>query len=49
MEWGDFDLDGDLDLLVAGATTDGTYTAVFSNDEGIFSEYVADLPGVDHG
>jgi len=43
VSWGDFDLDGDLDLLVCGSkgTTDNTITAIYENYGGnVFIEHV---------
>ncbi len=46
---GDYDADGDLDLLVAGNTGAPTYdavTRVYRNDGGAFTDVNAGLPGV---
>ena len=47
--WGDFDKDGDLDLLVTGSTDDtrfGGITKIYRNDNGIFTDIAAGLKGV---
>lgn len=46
--WGDFDNDGDLDLLVTGSPDNGQnfITRLFRNDNGVFHEVLIDLPGV---
>ncbi len=51
VQWGDYDADGDLDLLLAG-TTDGTnaLTAIYRNDgTGHFVDAAAGLPGIYDG
>ena len=47
LEWGDFDNDGDLDLLLAGRTESSTnITNIYENDGGTFVDIGAGLPGV---
>jgi hypothetical protein len=37
-KWGDFDVDGDMDLLISGVASDGLiFTTVYENTEGIFT------------
>ncbi|MCP4658216.1 MAG: DUF11 domain-containing protein [bacterium] len=43
--WGDYDNDGDLDLLVVGRTP-GSIARVYRNDAGVFVDVGAGLPGV---
>ncbi len=45
--WGDYDLDGDVDLFIAGQGTNTVITKVYRNDNGILVEDTSqDLPGV---
>ena len=50
IEWGDYDNDGDLDLLVTGDRIAGTkydpITKLFRNDSGIFMDSGIELPNV---
>ncbi len=46
-EWGDWDLDGDLDLLLVGRNNYNVATSIIiENDNGLFTVSGADLPGV---
>lgn len=48
--WGDYDTDGDLDLLVTGQTRSGTWiTDLFRNDNGTFVESGVNLPDIQFG
>jgi hypothetical protein len=50
MEWGDYDNDGDLDLLVTGQDHVGNgHTGIYRNENGIFFDIAADLPVISHG
>ncbi|MBT3271384.1 hypothetical protein HN371_29870 [Candidatus Poribacteria bacterium] len=45
--WGDYDNDGDLDIVIAGDTNDGTDTTlIYRNDDGVFQDIGAGLFGV---
>ncbi|GEM_PF-871861 len=46
--WGDYDNDGDLDLLVAGSPDNGStfFTKLYRNDNGTFVDAGVSLPGV---
>ncbi|MCC6740606.1 MAG: VCBS repeat-containing protein [Planctomycetia bacterium] len=47
LAWGDFDQDGDLDLLLAGSAVGGAVANIYRNDGGgIFTDIVAGLTGV---
>lgn len=47
--WGDFDNDGDLDLLLTGNTGLFPVSSVYRNNgDGTFTDILADLVGVDH-
>ena len=49
-EWGDYDKDGDLDLLLTGNTDAAVPTTkIFRNDNGVFIDINANLPGVSDG
>ena len=49
-EWGDYDADGDPDLVVTGLADDGTeVTAIYRNDGGTFTKIDAGLTGVQLG
>ena len=43
--WGDYDKDGDLDILLAGASSSGIVTKVYRNDSGTFTDTGANLTG----
>jgi predicted nucleotidyltransferase len=46
-EWGDYDNDGDLDLLLSGTSqTDGNISRIYRNNAGIFTDINAGLTGV---
>ncbi|MDZ7682806.1 MAG: hypothetical protein U5J63_14095 [Fodinibius sp.] len=47
MQWGDFDGDGDLDLVAIGwnSVENPTAMTTYENDAGTFSPLNADLPG----
>jgi uncharacterized repeat protein (TIGR01451 family) len=47
--WGDYDSDGDLDLLLAGNSSSGRITRVYRNDDLNFVEMPFNLPGVNDG
>ena len=36
VSWGDYDRDGDMDLLLMGSGTDGTITNIYRNNDGVF-------------
>ena len=44
--WGDYDNDGDLDILLSGWTGSVSLTKVYRNDAGIFTDVGAALEGV---
>jgi uncharacterized membrane protein YeaQ/YmgE (transglycosylase-associated protein family) len=49
LSWGDYDNDGDLDLLIAGNTGAGNtsnVTKIYRNDNGIFNDISANLIGL---
>ena len=44
--WGDYDNDGDLDLLLGGNSNDGFITRLYRNDAGTFTDVNAGLLGL---
>jgi hypothetical protein len=42
--WGDYDNDGDLDILLAGSPGSGSVTIIYRNDNGVFTDISATLP-----
>ncbi|NOR44840.1 MAG: hypothetical protein GQ534_04570, partial [Candidatus Delongbacteria bacterium] len=48
-EWADYDNDGDLDVLITGATATGRHSAVYSNTNGVFTDINAGLEDVSNG
>ncbi|MFQ6673283.1 MAG: FG-GAP-like repeat-containing protein [Fidelibacterota bacterium] len=44
--WGDYDSDGDLDVLITGYTGSGRISKVYRNDGGNFTDTAANLTGV---
>ncbi len=50
VEWGYFDHDGNLDILVTGKREDNKpITAIYRNDNGVFVKYPIQVPGVYNG
>ncbi len=49
IEWGDFDKDKDLDLLISGTGAQGPFTDIFENNNGSFSALNANLPDIENG
>ncbi|MBN2638095.1 MAG: VCBS repeat-containing protein [Bacteroidales bacterium] len=50
VEWGDYDRDGDYDLLLTGETKNGPVTKIYRNDRNNkFTDINAPLPGVHFG
>lgn len=50
VEWGDYDGDGDFDLLITGRTKNGLASNIYRNDRNNkFVKVIAGLPGIQHG
>ena len=49
VDWGDYDGDGDLDLLVVGASVAGKVARICRNDGTGFTDIGAALTGISHG
>jgi hypothetical protein len=49
VSWIDFDVDGDLDILISGYSSDDPITKIYRNDSGIFHDINAGLQGVGSG
>jgi len=47
--WGDFDNDGDLDILLTGSSDSGKISRVYRNDGGVFTDIAVPLTGVWNG
>lgn len=47
--WGDYDSDGDLDLLLCGISANGAVTKVFRNDGNAFTAVDTGLPAISNG
>lgn len=48
--WGDYDNDGDLDILMAGEPHNQPFiTRIYRNDNGVFTDLGLNLPGVAYG
>jgi uncharacterized repeat protein (TIGR01451 family) len=47
--WGDYDNDGDLDILLTGFSSNGPLTQVYQNNAGVFADISAGLVGVQGG
>ena len=47
VDWGDYDQDGDPDLLLTGTTGSGFISRVYRNDSGVFTDINAGLPGTE--
>ncbi|MCD4819997.1 MAG: FG-GAP-like repeat-containing protein [Candidatus Cloacimonetes bacterium] len=45
-DWGDYDNDGDLDILISGWDNTTIYTKIFENDNGTFTDVFSNLPAV---
>jgi hypothetical protein len=44
--WGDYDNDGDLDILLSGSSLSGLVSKIYRNDAGVFTDINAGLTGV---
>jgi len=49
VDWGDYDNDGDLDILMTGWNGTTSYALIYRNDDGSFVDIDAGLPGVRSG
>jgi len=50
VDWGDYDMDNDLDILLTGQSNSGLVTKIYRNDgNGNFVEISTSLPGVQYG
>jgi len=47
--WGDYDNDGDLDILITGSTRRGSITKIYRNDDGRFIDVNASLLALKEG
>jgi hypothetical protein len=44
--WGDYDKDGDLDIMLTGRSSSGLISKIYRNDSGVFTDIGAALTGV---
>lgn len=49
VDWGDYDNDGDLDILITGQTSFGSISEIYRNDGNAFTNINAGLTGVGQG
>ena len=51
VDWGDYDGDGDLDLVMTGfdSSWSNRYTIIYDNNAGVFTDHSAGIPGVAWG
>ncbi len=49
LQWGDYDNDGDLDILLTGRDAYGSRSHVYRNDNGSFSDIGASIIGISSG
>ena len=49
VDWGDYDNDGDYDVLIAGDTNGTCITKLYQNNQGYFTDIQAGLPGIIDG
>jgi hypothetical protein len=47
LDWGDYDGDGDLDLLMTGADGGGAHTYLYASNGGALTDVGAGLPGIE--
>jgi hypothetical protein len=48
ISWGDYDNDGDLDILLTGGSGSGQISKIYRNDAGVFTEINAGLTGISY-
>jgi len=49
IDWGDYDNDSDLDILINGEPVSGRITRIYRNDNGAFTNINASLAGTNYG
>jgi hypothetical protein len=48
-DWGDYDNDGDPDILITGYTGTNRISRIYRNDAGVFTDIVAGFTGIHYG